>query len=81
MLNSENANEELHARLYEILLKARLCGLFSNNEVRDLCFACGVSIPWPHHESNLERLQRMAREAEEWRKQHDQEAAQAALRG
>lgn len=79
MHNHENANEELGARLLDILMKARLSGVFTDGEMRDLCFATGVQIEWSPRESRLERLQRMAREAAEWRKQQDIE--QATLRG
>lgn len=81
MLNPLDANAELNLRLLDILMKAKLSGMFTYGEMRDLCFATGVQIQWSPRETRLERLQRMAREAEEWKKQHDQEAAQAALRG
>jgi hypothetical protein len=69
MLNPLDANAELSARLFDILLKAKLSGLFDQQEMAALCYATGVQIdsqapPWKR-ESRLERLQRMAREAEE----------------
>lgn len=79
MFNPESANEELGARLLDILLKIKLSGICNDGEMAALCYAAGVSINWSPRESRLERLQRMAREAEEWRKQQDIE--QATLRG
>ena len=69
MLNPLDANAELHARLFDILLKAKLSGLFDQQEMAALCYATGVQIdstapPWKR-ETRLERLQRLAREAEE----------------
>jgi hypothetical protein len=68
MLNPSDANAELNARLFDILLKAKLSGLFDQQEMAALCYGCGVQIdsqaaPWKR-ETRLERLQRMAREAE-----------------
>ena len=69
MLNPLDANAELHARLFEVLLKVKLSGLLDQQEMAALCYATGVQIdsnapPW-RRETRLERLQRMAREAEE----------------
>ena len=68
--NSENANEELHARLYEILLHLKLTNALTQEDLRTLCYATGVQISFDKTETRLQRLQRMALEAE-----------QAALRG
>ena len=79
MLNPNNANEELGARLLDILLKIKLSGVCNEGEMATLCYATGISIDWSPRETRLERLQRMAREAEEWRKQQD--IQQVELRG
>ena len=79
MLNPSSANEELNARLLDVLLKIKLSGICNDGEMAALCYATGISIDWSPRESRLERLQRMAREAAEWRKQQDIE--QATLRG
>jgi hypothetical protein len=69
MFRHDNANEELHARLCDVLLKVKLAGVLDQQEMAALCYGCGVQIdsqtaPW-RRESRLERLQRMAREAEQ----------------
>jgi hypothetical protein len=69
MLNPCDANAELHARLADVLLKIKLSGILDQQEMAALCYGCGVQIdsqaePW-RRESRLERLQRMAREAEQ----------------
>jgi hypothetical protein len=69
MLNYADANAELHARLFDVLLKVKLAGILDQQEIAALCYGCGVQIdsqaaPWKR-ESRLERLQRMAREAEQ----------------
>ena len=79
MLNPNSPNEELGARLLDILLKIKLSGICNDGEMSALCYATGVSINWSPRETRLERLQRMAREAEEWRKQQD--IQQVELRG
>lgn len=80
MINSKNANEELGAQLYEILLRVKLSGLLTLEDMKTLCYATGVQVDFgPEPESRLQRLQRMAREAEEWRKQQD--IQQVELRG
>lgn len=79
MLNPNSPNEELGARLLDILLKIKLSGICNDGEMAALCYATGVSINWSPRETRLERLQRMAREAEEWRKQQD--IQQVELRG
>lgn len=65
MLNPRNANEELHARLSEILLGLKLRADLTDDELHCLAYACGVQIPESRHETRLQRLQRMAREAEQ----------------
>jgi hypothetical protein len=74
MDNPHNANELLGGRVYDILLKMRFCGAFSESEIKDLCHATGVSINWPkdnaeHTDARLARIQRLI------------EAEQAELRG
>lgn len=81
MLNPNDFNAELNARVYEILLRIKFANVLTQEDMKTLCYATGVSINFDGQETRLQRLQRMAREAEEWKKQHDQEAAQAALRG
>jgi hypothetical protein len=66
MFNAANANEELGARLYEILLRVKLSGLLTSDDMKVLCYATGVQVnTGPEPESRLQRLQRMAREAQE----------------
>jgi hypothetical protein len=64
MTNPFNANEELGARLYEILLRVKLSNLLTAEDMKTLCYATGVQVnTGPEPESRLQRLQRMAREA------------------
>lgn len=63
MLNSRNANEELGARLTEILLRVKLCNILTQEDLAALCFATGIQIDFGTTETRLQRLQRMAREA------------------
>lgn len=66
MLNPLDANAEMNARLYEILLRVKLSGLLTADDMRTLCYATGVQVnTGPEAESRLQRLQRMAREASE----------------
>ena len=69
MINPHDANAELSARLFDVLLKVKLAGILDQQEMAALCYATGVQVdsqaaPWKR-ESRLERLQRMAREAEQ----------------
>jgi hypothetical protein len=65
-MNPFNANEELGARLYEILLRVKLSGLLTSDDMKVLCYATGVQVATgPEPESRLQRLQRMAREAQQ----------------
>lgn len=70
MLNPLDANSELNARLYEILLRIKFADVLTQEDLKTLCFATGVQIDFTPAETRLQRLQRMAREAE-----------QAAIRG
>ena len=70
MLNPNDANGELYARLYEILLRVKFADVLTQEDLRTLCYATGVQISFDKTETRLQRLQRMAREAE-----------QAAIRG
>ena len=66
MLNPLDAHAELNARLYEILLRVKLSGLLTSDDMKVLCYATGVQVATgPEPESRLQRLQRMAREAQE----------------
>lgn len=53
---------ELHARVSEILLGLKLRSDITDDELRDLAYACGIQIP-TNHETRLQRLARMKREA------------------
>ena len=65
MLNPHSANEELGARLREILLAIKFANVLTQEDLRTLCYATGIQIDWTPTETRLQRLQRMAREAEE----------------
>ena len=54
---------ELHARVSEILLGLKLRANITDDELRDLAYACGIQIP-ANHETRLQRLQREAQQAE-----------------
>jgi hypothetical protein len=45
MLNPHDSGAELHARVTEILLKLKLSGALTRDELLDLAFACGVQVP------------------------------------
>jgi hypothetical protein len=61
MDNYDNQNEALGSRVYDILLKMRYSGSFSDSEIRDLCYATGISINWPKANSEPvdQRLRRI----------------------
>lgn len=63
MLNPHNANEHLHSRLFDILLKARLSGSFTDAELADLAFGCGISVSW-QKQRTLDRLQSVLEDAQ-----------------
>ena len=65
MLNPLSANEELGMRLREILLAIKLANVLTQEDLKTLCYATGIQIDWAPTETRLQRLQRMAREAEE----------------
>ena len=66
MLNPLDANAELNSRVYEILLRVKLSGLLTAEDMKILCYATGVQVnTGPEPETRLQRLQRMAREAEQ----------------
>jgi hypothetical protein len=62
MLNPHNANEELGSRMVELLLKARLSGVFSEDELRDMSYGMGISVEW-RKQATLERIQSMLEDA------------------
>lgn len=55
---------ELHARVSEILLGLKLRSDITDDELRDLAYACGIQIP-PTTETRLQRLARMQSEIEQ----------------
>ena len=65
MLNPANANEELGARVFDILLKLRLDNALSDDELHALCYAVGVQIPVAPKETPEQKQRRHFREAAE----------------
>jgi hypothetical protein len=63
MLNPHNANEHLHSRLFGILLKARLSGEFTDAELADLAFGCGISVEW-QKQRKLDHLRQQLEDAQ-----------------
>jgi hypothetical protein len=63
MLNPHNANEHLHSRLFDILLKARLSGDFTDAELADLAFGCGISVEW-QKQRKLDHLRQLLEDAQ-----------------
>lgn len=65
MLNPRDANSELHCRLRDILLAVKFANVLTQEDLKTLCYATGVHVDFDRTETRLQRLRRMAQEAEQ----------------
>lgn len=65
MLNPLDANAELGSRVLDLLLRIKFSGLLSQDEMKDLCYAAGISTHHLDEETGAQKLFRQRREARE----------------
>lgn len=63
MLNPLDANAELGARVVDLLLRIKFSGLLTQDELKDLCYAAGISTSYLGDETAAQKLFRQRREA------------------
>ena len=67
MLNPLDANAELGARVLDLLLRIKFSGLLTQDELKDLCYAAGIST---HHLGDETEAQKLFRQRRELREVH-----------
>ena len=67
MLNPLDANAELSARVVDLLLRIKFSGLLTQDEIKDLCYAAGIST---HHLGDETAAQKLFRQRRELREVH-----------